>query len=185
MTTLGLVLINFQNDHASGGKAALPDVDVAIKNAAEALLCFRDHQRPFIHVQTVERGDPTFPFATGTDGIRILHQTPHFENEPIIFHFSDAPFNIIKGLDPFIKNAKIDTLAICFLGNETELTEILNTLIQLPLSVILLEDACRTEGLLSTIDLGKIENMTVEKLFLRFTTTNSDPLAFTPPNNVV
>lgn len=173
MNAAGLVLINYQIDHFSGGKAYIDGAESAARNAAEALLCFRDHQRPFIHIQKVERVDLNKPFATGTEGIRFHAQVPHFENEPILFHFTDSTFNIGRELTPFIERERIETLAICFLGSVRELTQTFHSLSTLHVACLLLEDASQTFPKLSSFELPNIKKLTVEELLTRSRSKNS------------
>jgi len=89
MNKYGLLLINFQNDYLPGGMDPVEDAEEACQMAGAMLQCFRDHNRPFMHIQRVNRYQPKEPFQAGTPGIRIHDRVPHFENEPIGFDFTE------------------------------------------------------------------------------------------------
>jgi len=163
-----LLLINIQVDHFEGGKASLPNASSAVLQAAEVLQCYRDHHQPFMHIQSVERIDPSKPFFTGTSGIRFHDRVPHFENEPIAFTFEDKVLPI-QAIATFMRRSDCSELAVCFFGSTRDWREYILAFEQNQINATLISDASafheRPNEAFSSI--------TLEKLFTLI--TSSDP----------
>lgn len=182
-----LLLVNLQNDHFDGGKTPISTASQAAQKAGETLQCFRDHQRPFMHVQTVERKDPSKPFYTGTSGIQFHSRVPHFENEPIGFTFEDGILPIAE-ISEFMGRSKCDTVVLCYFGPSSEYRDYLKAFTEVGFQTILLSDASAFSD--QTDDL--LYSETVEKFFSllasqdrRYHVEIPSTVLYNPDNNVL
>lgn len=135
-----LLLINIQRDYFIGGKTPLPGAESAAQRAGEALQCYRDHFRPFLHIQSVNRTDPAQAFYTGTPGIQFHQLVPHFENEPIAFKFKLGGLPI-AAIASFMKHANCSKIVACFFGSNAEWKNYARELKQFGFELTLIKDA--------------------------------------------
>ena len=82
--SLGLVLVDIQNDYFPSGKMELVEMERAAQNAANILKIFRQRQLPVFHIKHVStRPGATF-FLPGTIGVNIHESVAPLDGEPII-----------------------------------------------------------------------------------------------------
>lgn len=170
MKNPGLLIINFQNDYMSGGIDPIPGSENACRMAGAILQCFRDNDRPFLHIQKVNRNYLSEPFKIGTPGIQIHDLVPHFENEPISFAFTDFSLMCLANpLNEFCQKNKIKNGLICFLGDANELDTYIKISNQAEINPILITDASafRTEKVDAGF-LSKYSQLKVEEVFQKF-----------------
>lgn len=182
-----LLLVNIQNDHFDGGKLPIPNAWHAVQQAAEALQCFRDHQKPFMHIQSVERIDPSKPFYTGTKGILFHAHVPHFENEPIGFKFEDGILPT-REISAFIDRSECSQVILCYFGSTSEYHNYLQALSALGHQTMLIRD-----GSAFSDQKGEpVISASLEEIFLSL--TNDSPqnraeipatVLYNPINNVL
>ena len=167
MNNPGLLLINFQNDYLPGGIEPVVGAEEACRMAGAILQCFRDHYRPFMHIQRVNRYQQNVPFQTGTPGIRIHDRVPHFENEPIGFDFTDLKKDsLLDKLSSFQSRYDLQTGLICFLGQGSDLFEIVQILSKVKLQPILIKDASAFRFDQNTSQwLANLPSLSVEEIF--------------------
>ncbi|HWS24406.1 MAG TPA: hypothetical protein VN226_08255 [Anaerolineales bacterium] len=167
MNKYGLLLINFQNDYLPGGMDPIEGAEQACQIAGAILQCFRDHNRPFMHIQRVNRYQPKEPFQAGTLGIRIHDRVPHFENEPIGFDFTDLPKDaLIAPLSLFQNRYNLRSGLICFLGEGSDLFEIIQNLKKTELQPILIKNALaiRNDNTVPH-QLANLPSMSIDEIF--------------------
>jgi nicotinamidase-related amidase len=89
--SVGLLLIDLQNDYFPGGKMALEGSDQAAQAARRLLAFFRGHHLPVVHIQHLAiRPGATF-FLPGTPGAEIHAAVRPLETETVIQkHFPNS-----------------------------------------------------------------------------------------------
>ncbi|HTY76681.1 MAG TPA: cysteine hydrolase family protein [Candidatus Bathyarchaeia archaeon] len=89
--SIGLLVIDIQNDYFPGGKMALQGSDAAAQAAGRLLGFFRQRGLPIVHVQHLSlRPGATF-FVPGTPGADIHAAVKPVDGEPIIQkHFPNS-----------------------------------------------------------------------------------------------
>src|SRR5215471_3630832 len=68
--SVGLLIVDIQNDYFAGGKWELDGSETAGIVAGQLLKFFREHKLPVVHIQHVAGKDAPF-FVPGTPGVEI------------------------------------------------------------------------------------------------------------------
>ena len=88
--SVGLLIIDIQNDYFPGGKWELEGSEQAGHVAGKLLTFFREHKLPIAHIQHVAKPDAPF-FVPGTPGVEIRPVVKPLPNETLIQkHFPNA-----------------------------------------------------------------------------------------------
>jgi nicotinamidase-related amidase len=88
--SVGLLIIDIQNDYFPGGKMELDGSEQAGSVSGRLLTFFREHKLPVIHVQHVAKPDSPF-FVPGTAGVEIRPVVKPLPNETLIQkHYPNA-----------------------------------------------------------------------------------------------
>ena len=108
--SLGLLIIDIQNDYFPGGKMELDGSEKAGNVAGQLLSFFREQKLPVTHIQHVAGPDGPF-FVPGTPGVEIRPVVKPSGNEALIQkHFPNA-FRETRLLD-HLRSQGIDQLVI-------------------------------------------------------------------------
>ena len=88
--SVGLLIVDIQNDYFPGGKWELDGSENAGGIAGQLLTFFREHKLPVVHIQHVAGPDAPF-FVPGTPGVEIRPVVRPLSNETLIQkHFPNA-----------------------------------------------------------------------------------------------
>jgi nicotinamidase-related amidase len=88
--SVGLLIVDIQNDYFPGGKMELDGSEQAGQVAGQLLTFFREHKLPVVHVQHLAKPDAPF-FVPGTPGVEIRPVVKPLANETIVQkHFPNA-----------------------------------------------------------------------------------------------
>lgn len=115
MTRSALLLIDLQNDYSpsfEGGKMPLPNMDVAVENAADLLAMARNAGMKVIHVRHVMASDTAPFFLPGSEGAELHHRVSPKAGEEIVEKGRPNSF-VGTNLEKLLREAQIDHLIIC------------------------------------------------------------------------
>lgn len=115
MTKSALLLIDIQNDYFpsfEGSKMPLPNIDVALENAADLLAAARNIGMKVIHVKHVMASDAAPFFHPGTEGAELHHRVSPKAGEVIVEKGRPNSF-VGTNLEQLLREAQIDHLIIC------------------------------------------------------------------------
>jgi nicotinamidase-related amidase len=88
--SVGLLIVDIQNDYFPGGKWELDGSEKAGNVAGQLLMFFREHKLPVVHIQHVAGKDAPF-FVPGTPGVEVRPVVQPLANETLIQkHFPNA-----------------------------------------------------------------------------------------------
>src|SRR5579862_4333765 len=88
--SVGLLIIDIQNDYFAGGKMELDGSEQAGGVAGTLLTFFREHKLPVVHVQHLAKPDAPF-FVPGTPGVEIRPVVKPLRDEALIKkHYPNA-----------------------------------------------------------------------------------------------
>ena len=145
--SLGLVVIDIQNDYFPGGKMELVEMECAARNAANILRKFRQRQLPVFHIQHVSaRPGATF-FLPGTVGVNIHESVAPLGGEPVIEKQFPNSFRGTLLLDR-LKAEGIEKTIICGAMTHMCIDATTRAAFDFGLSCTVIEDACATRDLL-------------------------------------
>jgi nicotinamidase-related amidase len=141
-----LLLIDIQNDYFPGGKMELDGALEAARRAYALLQCFREHEKPHVHIQHLStRPGATF-FVPGTRGADIHDSVAHFEGEPLVQkHFPNA-FRETDLLD-LLRGWGVERLVITGMMTHMCVDATARAAADLGFQVVVVADACATRAL--------------------------------------
>jgi len=141
-----LLVIDIQKDYFPGGKMPLDNPLEAGKKAYALLQCFREHNRPTVHIQHVSlRSDAPF-FVSGERGTDIHDVVAHFEGEPLVQKHYPNSFRQTD-LHEKLQEWGIERLVICGMMTHMCVDATVRAAADLGYQVILAADACATRDL--------------------------------------
>ena len=108
--SVGLLIVDIQNDYFPGGKWELDGSEKAGNVAGNLLTFFREHKMPVVHIQHVSKVDSPF-FVPGTSGVEIRPVVKPLPNETLIQKNFPNAFRETKLLD-HLRSQGIDQLVI-------------------------------------------------------------------------
>ena len=108
--SVGLLIVDIQNDYFPGGKWELDGSEKAENVAGNLLTFFREHKMPVVHIQHVAKADSPF-FVPGTPGVEIRPLVKPLPNETLIQKNFPNAFRETKLLD-HLRSQGIDQLVI-------------------------------------------------------------------------
>ena len=108
--SVGLLIVDIQNDYFPGGKWELDGSEKAGNVAGNLLTFFREHKMPVVHIQHVAKADSPF-FVPGTPGVEIRPVVKPLPNETLIQKNFPNAFRETKLLD-HLRSQGIDQLVI-------------------------------------------------------------------------
>jgi nicotinamidase-related amidase len=108
--SVGLLIIDIQNDYFPGGKMELDGSEHAGGVAGQLLSFFREHKLPIVHVQHLAKPDAPF-FVPGTPGVEIRPVVKPLANETLIQKHYPNAFRETRLLD-HLHSQGIDQLVI-------------------------------------------------------------------------
>jgi nicotinamidase-related amidase len=108
--SVGLLIVDIQNDYFPGGKWELDGSEKAGNVAGNLLTFFREHKMPVVHIQHVAKADSPF-FVPGTPGVEIRPVVKPLLNETLIQKNFPNAFRETKLLD-HLRSQGIDQLVI-------------------------------------------------------------------------
>jgi nicotinamidase-related amidase len=144
--SIGLVLVDIQNDYFPGGKMELVEMDSAAKNAANILQLFRHRQLPVFHIQHVSMRPGASFFLPGTIGVNIHESVAPLGGEPIIEKQFPNSFRGTPLLDR-LRPEGIDRIIICGAMSHMCIDATTRAAFDFGFSCTVIEDGCATRDL--------------------------------------
>jgi nicotinamidase-related amidase len=108
--SVGLLIIDIQNDYFPGGKMELDGSEQAGGVSGRLLTFFREHKLPVVHVQHLANQDAPF-FVPGTSGVEIRPVVKPLANETLIQKHYPNAFRETRLLD-YLHTQGINQLVI-------------------------------------------------------------------------
>ena len=144
--SLGLVLVDIQNDYFPGGRMELVAMEGASRNAANILKMFRQRQLPVFHIKHVStRPGATF-FLPGTTGVNIHESVAPLDGEPVIEKRFPNSFRGTSLLDR-LKAEGIARVIICGAMSHMCIDATTRAAFDLGFLCTVIEDGCATRDL--------------------------------------
>lgn len=144
--SVGLVIIDIQNDYFPGGKMELAGMDSAAQNAAKILQLFRDRHLPVFHIKHVSTRPGASFFLPGTTGVNIHESVAPSGGEPVI----EKQFpNSFRGTPLFdrLKRDGIEKMIICGAMSHMCIDATTRAAFDFGFSCTVVEDGCATRDL--------------------------------------
>jgi nicotinamidase-related amidase len=144
--TIGLLLIDIQNDYFPGGNMVLDGSINAAQNAAKLLDFFRQNHLPLIHIQHIAvRPGATF-FLPDTPGVEIYHEVRPLGKEMVIQKHFPNSFRE-TGLLQHIRSQNIIRLVICGMMSHMCVDATARAAVDFGFGCQVVHDACATHSL--------------------------------------
>lgn len=141
-----LLLIDIQNDYFPGGKMELEEPLAAAQKAALLLGCFRDHERPTVHIQHVSRRPDAAFFIPGDRGTDIHDSVAHFEGEPLVQKHYPNSFRETNLLD-LLKGWSVERVILTGMMTHMCVDATARAAADLGFQLLVAADACATRAL--------------------------------------
>ena len=144
--SVGLILIDIQNDYFRGGKMELEGSEQAARMAARLLDFFREKKLPLVHIQHIANNPGATFFLPQTPGIEIRSDVKPLSGETVIQKHFPNSFRETTLLDHLRKN-NIDQLVVT--GNMTHMCvdAAVRAAADLGFQCRIAQDACATRSL--------------------------------------
>ena len=145
-TSIGLLLIDIQNDYFPNGKYELYQPESAANQAKNVLQIFREHGLPVFHVQHINPSPDAAFFVPNTEGVSI-HKSVYPQTGEIVIekHTPDSFYQTI--LKSELDKKDIRQLVVCGMMTQMCVDTTVRAAKNLGYEIILLEDACATKEL--------------------------------------
>jgi nicotinamidase-related amidase len=143
---IALLLIDIQNDYFPNGRMPLEKSTEASLKAQEALLSFRQHRLPVIHVQHISTRPDAVHFLPCTKGVEIHSNVQPIKNEPIIKKHYPNSFKDTQLLN-LIQKHKINHLIIAGMMTHLCIDSTVRAASDHGLTCTVLHDACAARNL--------------------------------------
>src|SRR5687768_16482807 len=102
--SVGLILIDIQNDYFPGGKMELEGSEQAARVAARILNFFREQKLPLVHIQHLANHSGATFFLPNTPGVEIRSDVKPLSGETVIQKHFPNSFRETPLLDHLRKN---------------------------------------------------------------------------------
>ena len=145
--SIGLVLIDIQNDYFPGGRMELVNSLGAAGAAARLLACFRKASWPVYHIQHISAQPNAVFFLPDTPGVEIHPSVAPLPGEALITkHYP----NSFRGTDLLerLKADRIDQLLICGMMTSMCVDATVRAAFDLGFNCTVAKDACATRNLM-------------------------------------
>lgn len=174
--SLGLLLIDIQNDYFPGGRNELCGAEKAVFQAVRLLSFFREKRMPVFHIRHInDRQGSTF-FLPETMGSEIHTSVAPIKNETIIIkHSPDSFFQ--TGLNELLNKSGIRDLAVCGMMTHMCVDTTVRAAKNYGYNITLMEDACATKDLthngniIPAATVGSVYMASLEKTFAKIINT--------------
>lgn len=144
--SVGLVLIDIQNDYFPGGKMELVEMDSAAQNAANILQLFRHRHLPVFHIQHVSTRPGASFFLPETIGVNIHESVAPLGGEPVIEKQFPNSFRGTPLLDRLRGNG-IEKMIICGAMSHMCIDATTRAAFDFGFTCTVIEDGCATRDL--------------------------------------
>ena len=144
--SVGLLVIDIQNDYFPGGKFPLAEPDEAGLRAGEVLARFREAGRPVVHVQHVWDGPDAPFFAAGSPGVEIHASVAPAEGESVMTKAHPNSF-LDTDLAEELERLGIDELVVAGMQTNLCVDATVRHAADLGLTVTVVGDACAAVAL--------------------------------------
>lgn len=144
MTQSALLLIDIQNDYFpsfAGSKMALPNMDVAARNAADLLSAARGAGIQVIHVKHIMASDAAPFFHPGTNGADIHDSVAPVAGEVVVEKARPNSF-VGTELEQILRGERIEQLYICGAMSQMCIDATVRAAVDLGFAVTVAHDAC-------------------------------------------
>ena len=144
--SLGLLLIDIQNDYFQGGKFELYQSEQAANQAKKMLQLFRAHNLPVFHIQHINHSPNAPFFVSNTEGANI-HKSVSPKNGEIVIekHTPDSFYQTT--LKSELDKKGINHLVVCGMMTHMCVDTTVRAAVSLGYKITLIEDACATREL--------------------------------------
>lgn len=144
--SIGLLLIDIQNDYFPNGKYELYRPESAANQAKNVLQIFREHGLPVFHVQHINPSPDAAFFVPNTEGVRI-HKSVYPQTGELVIekHTPDSFYQTI--LKSELDKKDIRHLVVCGMMTHMCVDTTVRAAKNLGYEITLLEDACATKEL--------------------------------------
>jgi nicotinamidase-related amidase len=112
MMTIGLILVDIQNDYFSGGRMELVGMEEAGSKAKDLLSLFRAKQWPTFHIQHIATGERATFFIPDTEGVETHDHVKPLPGDVVIHKHYPNSFRKTRLLEA-LKEAGIEQVVIC------------------------------------------------------------------------
>ncbi len=144
--SMGLLLVDIQNDYFPGGGMELSGMDAAAARAKDLLSLFRKKKWPLFHIQHIStQNDATF-FLPETEGVKIHPGVKPVADDPVIRKNYANSFLKTNLLDE-LKKAEVKKLVICGAMSHMCIDATTRAAADFGFECIVVHDACATKNL--------------------------------------
>ncbi len=144
--SLGLLLIDIQNDYFQGGKFELYQSEHAANQAKKMLQLFRARDLPVFHIQHINNSPNAPFFVSNTEGANIYKSVSPKNGEIVIEkHTPDSFYQTT--LKSELDKKGINHLVVCGMMTHMCVDTTVRTAVSLGYKITLIEDACATREL--------------------------------------
>lgn len=141
--SIGLILIDIQNDYFPSGRMELVGSEEAGRIAGELLRFFRDHELPVFHVQHLStRPGATF-FIPDTEGAQIHASVSRLATEPLIVKHFPNGFRETELL-PLLRGTSIRKIVIAGMMTHMCVDATTRAAVDFGFECMVAKDACAT-----------------------------------------
>jgi len=144
--SVGLLLIDIQNDYFPGGKMELVGMDFAAQNAANILQLFRHRKLPVFHMKHISTRPNASFFLPGTIGVNIHESVAPLGGEPIIEKQFPNSFRGTPLFDHLTREGIIN-IVICGAMSHMCIDATTRAAFDFGFSCTVIEDGCATRDL--------------------------------------
>jgi nicotinamidase-related amidase len=144
--TVGLLLIDIQNDYFPGGNMELAGMIPAAERAASLLALFRQRRLSCVHIRHVSRGGSATFFLPETDGAKLHESILPAPAAPVIEKHFPNSFRDTLLLDT-LRDKEIDRLVICGAMSHMCIDATTRAAADLGFDCLVAHDACATRDL--------------------------------------
>ena len=144
--TIGLVIIDVQNDYFKGGRMELVGMEEAAKNCQLLLEGFRAMNKPIFHIQHLSVQEGATFFIPDTDGCKTHESVRPKEGEALVRKHYPSSFRDTN-LDSLLKKSEITDLIVCGAMSHMCVDTTVRAAFDLGYRCTAISDACATRNL--------------------------------------
>lgn len=144
--SLGLLLVDIQNDYFPGGRMELVGMEAASASARDLLDLFRKRRWTTFHIQHIARAENAPFFRPNTPGAEIHESVKPFPNEPVIRKHFPNSFRE-TGLFEELRKAGVSKVVICGAMSHMCIDATTRAASDLGFRCVVVHDGCATRDL--------------------------------------
>ena len=144
--TIGLLLVDLQNDYFPGGKMELAEPEQAARKAGALLAAFRKKNRLVFHIRHLSVGPGATFFVPDTAGVRIHDSVQPLTGESVVEKNFPNSFRETE-LETVIRAGGVTELIICGAMSHMCIDATTRAAADLGFTCTVIHDACTTKSL--------------------------------------